>query len=184
MKNDPRMPEKLEALARPVLEGLGYDLVDLEWRPEGGTWVLRLFIDVDGPDPEGHGVSHDDCSRASRSISAELDVADLIHHHFTLEVSSPGLNRPLKRERDFQRFAGQKAKIRTRHAIGAPPGRKNFAGRLGGVEAGRVRIDVDGQLFDLPIDDIEKAHLQYNFDAAPRPQRDGGATDTQETSKP
>jgi ribosome maturation factor RimP len=167
--------DKLEGLAGPVLAGLGYELVDVEWRHEAGRWVLRVFIDVDSPDPatpEGRArVSHDDCARASHALSAELDVADLIHVPFTLEVSSPGLNRPLRRENDFRRFLGQRAKIHTRNPIGAtenPPaspvgGRRNFAGTLVGAEGGIVRISVEGQIFDIAVDNVDKANLVFEF---------------------
>jgi ribosome maturation factor RimP len=123
--------------------------------------VLRVYIDLD--EPQGAqtraGVAHDDCSRLSHALSAELDVADLIHVPYVLEVSSPGLDRPLKREADFARFAGQKAKVKTRHPVGE--NRRNFSGRLLGAEAGKLRIDVDGTVFEIAVDDVEKAHLQF-----------------------
>jgi ribosome maturation factor RimP len=152
--------EKLRSLVTPVVAGLGYELVDLEWKFEG-SWVLRLF--VDGP----QGISHGDCARVSRAVSAELDVADPIEAHYTLEVSSPGLNRPLRAEADFQRFAGKKAKIKTRRPLepvaeGAAP-QRNFKGKLLGAEGGRVRIEVDGREVLIPVADVEKAHLEYEF---------------------
>jgi ribosome maturation factor RimP len=153
----------LEQLAGRVLEGLGYDLVDLEWKHEGGSWLLRVYLDW--PELSGNaasgGVGHEDCARVSHSLGAELDVADLIHVPFTLEVSSPGLNRPLKRESDFRRFTGRKARIRTRRPVGE--NRRNFAGTLRGADAGRVKIEVDGQLFEIPVEEVEKANLQYEF---------------------
>jgi ribosome maturation factor RimP len=146
--------------------GLGYDLVDLEWKHEAGHWVLRVFIDW--PELSGNtaagGVSHDDCSRASHAVSAELDVAEAIHVPFTLEVSSPGLNRPLRREADFRRFVGKKARIRTsRPVTPGEHGRRNFAGTLLGCEQGKVRIEADGQVYEFPVEDVEKANLQYEF---------------------
>jgi len=158
----------LEELVRPVVAGLGYDLVDLEWKHEAGNFVLRLLIDVawTGTDEAPRSVGHEDCARVSYTVGAELDVADAIHVPFNLEVSSPGLNRPLKREEDFRRFAGQKAKVRTRTPVVdpvSPAGRRNFAGKLLGTDAGRVKIDVDGQQFEIPIDDVEKANLVYEF---------------------
>jgi ribosome maturation factor RimP len=159
----------LEALTAPVVDGLGYDFVALEWKHELGRWVLRIYIDR--PDDrlvEGEGISLDDCTRVSHALSAELDVADLIHVPYALEVSSPGLERPLHREADFRRFAGKRAKIRTRYPLGPVPepgavgGRRNFTGAILGVESGRVRIDVDGQVFEIPVEEVEKAHLQYD----------------------
>ena len=159
----------LEALAAPVADGLGYELVALEWKHELGRWVLRIYIDrPEGRALEAEGISLEDCTRVSHAMSAELDVADLIHVPYALEVSSPGLERPLRREADFRRFTGKRAKIRTRHPLGPAPtpsaagGRRNFTGSLLGVEEGRVRIDVDGQVFEIPVEEVEKAHLQYD----------------------
>ncbi len=152
--------DTLLPLATPVVEGLGYELVDLEWKHEGGQFVLRLFID------QPTGVSHDDCARASRAVSAELDVADVIHVRYTLEVSSPGLDRPLRAERDFARFVGRNARIRTRHPVGQGPEatRRNFRGKLIGAAEGRVQIEVDdGQRFEIPVDDVEKANLEIEL---------------------
>ncbi len=147
--------DRLRQIATPVVEGLSYELVDLEWKHEGGGWILRLFVDGPG------GISHEDCARVSRAVSAELDVADPIHVPYNLEVSSPGLNRPLRGERDFARFAGKEARIRTRHPVGE--NRRNFRGRLVGASEGKVQIEVDGQRFDIPVDDVEKANLEPEF---------------------
>jgi ribosome maturation factor RimP len=146
---------KLSTAIEPVVTGQGYELVDVEWKNESG-WVLRVFIDkVVG------GVSLDDCTTVSRELSAVLDVEDLIPNAYSLEVSSPGLNRPLKKESDFARFVGQRAKIRTRHPVGET--RRNFAGKLLSVTEGKVRIDVGDQVCEVPIDDVEKANLVYEF---------------------
>jgi ribosome maturation factor RimP len=125
---------QLTQLCEPVVTGQGYELVDLEWKHESGNWILRLFIDK----LAGGGVSLDDCASVSRELSAVLDVADAISPAYSLEVSSPGLNRPLKKESDFQRFVGKKAKIRTKHPVGES--RRNFAGTLVAVESGKVKI--------------------------------------------
>jgi ribosome maturation factor RimP len=150
--------QQLETLIGPVVDGMTYELVDLEFKREVGTWVLRVFIDGPG------GVSLDDCARVSHQLSATLDVADVIPMAYSLEVSSPGLNRPLKKEADFRRFVGQKARIRTRHPVGES--RRNFAGTLVSVEAGRVKIDVGDQVCEVPVEDVEKANLVYEFNAA------------------
>jgi ribosome maturation factor RimP len=169
--------QALEQLAAPVVAGLGYELVDLEWKHEAGHWVLRILIDREpAPDatPEAGAspasptstVGLEDCARVSHTLGAEIDVADAIHVPFHLEVSSPGLNRPLRREADFRRFAGHKARVRTRTPVedpGSPSGRRNFAGRLVGAEGGRVRIDVEGKVFEFPVTDVEKANLVYEF---------------------
>src|SRR5687768_8757149 len=121
-------------LVEPVAQAAGFDLVELEWGREEGGWVLRLYIDrpfeaerdsaprlpgATGPDPlfAGPTIGLPECERMSRDTSAALDVADVIKHAYRLEVSSPGLERPLRRERDFRRFAGRKAKIRTNSPV-------------------------------------------------------------------
>jgi ribosome maturation factor RimP len=163
--------EKLRALTEPVVAGLGYELVDLEWKRETGSWVLRLFIDRPGSTPgKPDGVTLEDCATVSRQLSATLDVADEISVAYSLEVSSPGVDRPLRKEADFVRFAGQKAKIKTRRPIPEPDApstaeatRRNFSGRLLGVEGGAIRIDVGDKEYRVPLDAVEKANLVYEF---------------------
>lgn len=147
--------DKLRTLVEPVVTGQGYDLVELEWKNESG-WVLRVFIDKPGAN-----VGLDDCTQVSRELSAVLDVEDAIPVAYSLEVSSPGLNRPLRKESDFKRFVGKKARIRTRHPVGES--RRNFAGTLVAVEDGKVKIDVGDQVCEVPVDDVEKANLVYEF---------------------
>ena len=149
---------KLQTLTEPVVTGQGYELVDLEFKNELGSWILRVYID--NPRAEG-GVGLDDCATVSRELSAVLDVDDSIPGHYSLEVSSPGLNRPLKKEADFARFVGKKAKIRTRHPVGES--RRNFSGTLVAVDGGKVKIDVGDQVCEVPVDDVEKANLVYEF---------------------
>jgi ribosome maturation factor RimP len=150
---------KLQSLAEPVVTGQGYELVDVELKTEPGVGlVLRVFIDK--PGSQG-SVGLDDCAQVSRELSAVLDVADAIPARYSLEVSSPGLNRPLKKESDFARFIGKKAKIRTSRPVGES--RRNFSGTLVGVEAGKVKIDVGDQVCEVPVADVEKANLVYEF---------------------
>jgi ribosome maturation factor RimP len=146
--------QELWQLAEPYVRDAGFDLVELQFGREPGGWVLRIFIDL----PEGRegSVGHDDCERVSRDISAALDVADRIPHAYQLEVSSPGLDRPLRRERDFARFAGQSARIRLVEGV---EGRRNFSGTLRAASDGRVEIECDGRSYQLPIDDVAKANL-------------------------
>jgi ribosome maturation factor RimP len=147
--------DKLSQLIEPVVAGQGYELVDVEWKNESG-WILRVFIDK-----PASGVSLDDCAAVSRELSAVLDVEDAIGPAYSLEVSSPGLNRPLKKESDFARFIGKKAKIRTRHPVGEA--RRNFSGTLVAVAEGKVKIDVGDQVCEVPVADVEKANLVYEF---------------------
>ena len=155
----------------PYVRGAGFDLVELQSAREGGGWILRIFIDRpyrpdDGPrlpgavsiDPlfEQPGVGFDECARVSQDVSAALDVADLIPHAYALEVSSPGLERPLRREQDFRRFAGAEIRVRTIEPV---EGRRNFSGTLAGADAGVVEVECDGHRYRVPIDLVAKANV-------------------------
>jgi len=146
----------LERVCEQTLASLGYDLVAVELQREPSGLVLRVFLD----NTSGTGVSLDDCTRASRDLSAALDVADLIDQHYSLEVSSPGLARPLVKEKDFQRFAGRRARVRVRSPIG---GQRNFAGTLRGAEGGRISIECEGRLVELPLADVARANLEVEL---------------------
>jgi len=135
----------------------------VEWVRGGGRWTLRLFVDKAG----GFGI--DDCQLVSRIVEPILDVEDFIEPAYDLEVSSPGLERPLRKPSDFERFAGQRARIKSFGPVAgtAPdsPGRKHWTGVLQGFKDGAVEIDVDGQRHRVPHDQIAKASLEYDFDA-------------------
>lgn len=139
-------------LAEPHVRDAGLDLIEVQYGREQTGLVLRLFIDGDGGGPVGF----EQCERVSRDVSAALDVADLIPNAYQLEVSSPGLDRPLRRERDFERFQGKSARIRLEDGV---DGRRNFSGTLGAVKDGRVEIACEGRSYLLPIDDISRANL-------------------------
>ena len=151
-------------LVEPYVRDAGLDLVEVQSGREPTGWIVRLFIDrVPGSVDQALGgtVSHEDCERVSRDISAALDVADLITHAYHLEVSSPGLDRPLRRSSDFARFAGQEARIRLTEGV---DGRRNFSGLLRGAHDGLVEIECDGRTFHLPLSDITKANLVPDWD--------------------
>jgi ribosome maturation factor RimP len=152
--------EKVKAVLVPAVEAAGYEVVELEWKREQSAWILRLFID----NPLG-GVSHTDCERVSREVSAVLDVHDVVRQHYNLEVSSPGLNRPLRTPAHFRRFIGQKARIRLRRGI---EGRRNFAGQILAVTAEAVKVEVEGKEWDLPFTDLDRANLEYQFTSPER----------------
>lgn len=147
-------PQQIEARVRQevaaVLECDGTELVQVELVREHGRWVLRLVVDRDG------GVCLEDCERVSRLVSPVLDVADPIEVSYALEVSSPGINRPLVGTEDFARFAGERVKITTHYPH---QGRRRFKGELVGVEEDVVVVRVDGDTFRIPYTDIKKAHL-------------------------
>ena len=144
------MRETLLSLLEAPIGALGYEVVELEFHPQGRGGLLRVFIDKDG------GVTVDDCEIVSRQVSAVLDVEDPIPGAYTLEVSSPGLDRPLRKAADFARFAGQQARIDLSLPL---EGRRRFAGTLKGCEADEVSIEVDGVLHKLPLSGISKARL-------------------------
>lgn len=155
--------ERARALLEPVLQRDGYELVEVEWSRAGGRWTLRLFIDKEG------GVGIDDCQNTSRTVEPILDVEDFIGPAYDLEVSSPGLDRPLRKPEHFARYAGQRVAVKaygplTDTAPGSPA-RKSWTGVLRGFEDHKVLVDVDGTLHRIPHDRIAKAHLEYDVEA-------------------
>ncbi len=142
--------QDLTDLFEPVVESMGYELVGIEFHGSEHHGVLRVYIDQE------QGITVDDCADVSRQISALLDVEDPISQAYDLEVSSPGINRPLFKLEDYERFNGSKAKIKLAVAL---DGRKNFSGILQGTDNQTVRINVDNETFELPFHDIAKAHL-------------------------
>lgn len=144
------MAMDLSVLLEKTLAGLGYELVDFERSGKGR--LLRVFIDKPG------GVGVDDCAAVSHHLNRLLTVENVAYER--LEISSPGLDRPLKSERDFIRFAGQKARVRLRVPVG---GQRNFVGVLRETRAGKVQIEIDGRLLSLDLDNLEKARLVPTF---------------------
>jgi ribosome maturation factor RimP len=144
----------LQTLIEQTVTGLGYELVDLEMSPKGRT--LRVFIDNNAK--EG-GIDVDDCVTVSNQLSRVLMVENIDYDR--LEVSSPGLDRPLKKLADFERFAGQQANVKVRMAIG---NRRNFSGVLNGVRDGKVCLQLDTGEVELDPANIDKARLVPQFD--------------------
>jgi ribosome maturation factor RimP len=148
MKKDPlHIGDMLE----PGIRSLGYELVGVEFQGGGkGGGLLRVYIDSED------GISADDCQKVSYQVSGVLDVEDPIPGHYTLEVSSPGLDRLLFRPQDFERFAGQLVKVRLAYPI---EGQRRFKGRLAGIRGENVVIEEDDMEISLPFDQIEQARL-------------------------
>ena len=138
---------RVEQVVEPAVTGMGYELVDVQ--ASNGGRLLRLFIDKPG------GVTVGDCAAISRHLTRVLAVEGIDYER--LEVSSPGLDRPLRKEKDFVRFAGQKADIRMRTPDAS--GRRRFVGVLRGAEAGRVSMELEGQTVALALDDVDRAKL-------------------------
>ncbi len=154
--------EQIEKLVQPLLEELGCELVDLEYQREQRGWVLRFFLDKEG------GINLDDCAMASREISSLMDVENIISTAYSLEVSSPGIERPLKKPQDYERFSGQLAKIKTLDAIDpdkSGKNRKTFVGTLSGLEDDNVLLILKNETaaIRIPLLQIDKANLKYEF---------------------
>jgi len=147
--------EQLQALLAPVVTGLGFECWGIEFVSQGKHSVLRVYIDKEG------GILVDDCAEVSRQVSSVLDVEDPISSEYTLEVSSPGMERPLFTLEQFASHAGEQVKIKLRSPF---EGRRNFQGLLRGVEEQDVVVQVDNQEFLLPIDSIDKANIIPSFD--------------------
>ncbi len=155
--------ERARRVLEPVLVRDGYELVEVEWVRGAGRFTLRVFIDRPG------GVNVDDCQLVSRTVEPILDVEDFIEPAYDLEVSSPGVDRPLRKPEHFARYAGQRVQVKAYGpvagtAAGSPP-RKSWTGKLEGFQDGAVLVDVDGVLHRIPHDQIAKAHLEYDVEA-------------------
>ena len=145
-----RSVSHLWELFEPVVVDMGYELIEIEYQPNPKYGVLRLYIDKES------GIEVDDCSAVSRQVSAILDVEDPVPGKFNLEVSSPGMDRPLRRLEDFQRFIGEEVKVKT----GMPfEGQRNFKGRLNGVEDDLIIIECENKEVRLPVTAIDNARL-------------------------
>jgi ribosome maturation factor RimP len=153
---------QIRTMASRVAESYGLEIFDVQFRREAHGMVLRIQIDRPGPaGTADESVSVEDCANVSRDLSAMLDVEDVVPSQYTLEVSSPGLDRPLRRAEDYQRFVGRRAKLVVRQAV---DGQKFFRGTLGGIDAGDVLIDAeDRKRHRVPLGVITRANLEVDF---------------------
>ena len=147
--------EQLQAMLVPVVEALGYECWGVEFISQGRHSLLRVYID------HANGIQVDDCEKVSRQVSGVLDVEDPISSEYTLEVSSPGMDRPLFTLEQFAKHAGEQVKIKLRSPF---EGRRNFQGLLKGVEEQDVIVQADEHEYLLPVDSIEKANIIPRFD--------------------
>lgn len=149
------MIEKTTALIDEVVRAEGFELVEVELKGSPGRRVLRIFIDRAG------GINHDDCARISDQVGPLLEVEEAVGGSYTLEVSSPGLNRRLQTPGEFQRFAGRLVKISTSEAV---EGSRHFRGRLLGMKGNRVVLErKDATPVLIPLEVVAKAHLDFDF---------------------
>ena len=145
-------------VATQIANGEGMEVVDIELRREGsrGGRVLRLYLDKDG------GPNIDELGRVSRQLSELLDTYDIVEGSYTLEVSSPGINRPLKKPEHFQRFIGKRVRVRTGDMI---DGRRSFLGILNEITGEKIKIEVEGKQYEIPFSMIEKSNYEHDWSA-------------------
>jgi len=151
-KEEDKLLAKLRESIQPVLDHMGRELVHIEFTGGHGGRILRLYVE----NREGAGINVDELSEVSRDVGAMLDVEDIIPGSYRLEVSSPGLDRPLGKIEDCSRFAGETASIQTRQPL---DGRRRFKGVLKGAEGGNVLVELDGNTVKIPWDTVKKANL-------------------------
>jgi ribosome maturation factor RimP len=147
--------EEVRQLAEPMLQAQGFELVDVEYQRERQGWVLRIYIDRPG------GVNIENCADVNRELGTILDVHDIIPNAYTLEVSSPGLTRPLKKLEDFSRYQGRLVKIKTWQIISGRG--KVLKGRLRGTEGEKIILEVGSEVIEIPFPNIAKANLEIDF---------------------
>lgn len=154
---------KLTELLKPLVEELGYEFVGLEYSGNPKNAVLRVYIDKDP------GVDIDDCSRVSREVAALLDVEDPISGNYNLEISSPGLDRPLFTPEQYQQFVGSEVQV---NLFAPEQGRRKFTGAILGCDQGQVRIEAGGAEYALEFSNIAKARLVPDYDQLIRNHKD------------
>jgi len=145
--------KKVESLLFPVIEPMELELVDMEYLQDGAYWFLRIYLEkIDGE------ISLDECATVSNSISEDVDI--LIEDKFFLEISSPGLERPLKKEKDFTRFSGEKIKVILKHKIDDS---RNWTGMLEKFENSVIFLNVGEKTLEIPFDEVKKANIVFEF---------------------
>ena len=152
VKSVDQVVREVSLLVEPILDEMAFELVDIEFIPDRGRWILRIYLDKEG------GITLDDCALVSRELGDLIDVKDVFPGKYSLEISSPGLNRPLKKEKDFLKAVGRKVKVKT---IVPVKGCRNFTGHLRNFQDGVLYLDVDNNLIPLSLRDVKKAHLAY-----------------------
>jgi len=153
-----RTVSRIWEVATQIADGEGMEVVEVELRPEGSRRgrVLRLYLDKHG------GLNIEELGRVSRQLSELLDTQDIVEGSYTLEVSSPGINRPLKKPEHFQRFIGKRVRVRTGDII---EGRRSFLGILDEVTGEKIKIEVEGKQYEIPFSMIEKSNYEHDWSA-------------------
>ena len=150
-----RVVQQVMQLIEPILNEMDVELVDVEFLSVRSKWVLRIFVD------EQDGITLDRCAQVSKEIGTLIDMKDIVEHEYVLEVSSPGLNRPLKKVKDFIWATGKKVTLKT---VSPVNGRRKFTGILKSFNEGALAIQTDNDVFSLPLKNVEKANLVYEFE--------------------
>jgi ribosome maturation factor RimP len=151
-KEEDELVSEIWNLLEPVIAAQGMEILEIEYRRESAGWVLRIFLDSET------GISVEDCAQVSRLAGDLLDVADLIRPSYNLEISSPGIDRPLRKLEHFQKYIGNIIEVRTVSAI---QNRRNFKGKLKGASSEGVLIECDAVSYSIPMSLIERARLLY-----------------------
>ena len=146
--------DRVHEITDSILLSKGMELVDIEYRREAKGWVLRLYIDKEG------GVTLDDCTHISQEVGRNLDVEDFILTPYTFEVSSPGLTRPLKSEKDFVKYRTHLVKVKTIEPVG---NQKIFKGKLIGISGKKIEVEEENGVVQIPLTNIAKANLEVDF---------------------
>ncbi|MBM7868377.1 ribosome maturation factor RimP [Heliobacterium gestii] len=154
MSGKVRLEDRVTAWATPITEELGLELADVEWVKEGGSWYLRIFIDKEA------GIEMDDCQEVSRRIDEILDREDPVAHGYSLEVSSPGIDRPLKSDRDYERFRGQTIRITTFAPVNNA---KEHIGELVGKNEASIIITKNDEEQAIPLPQVSSVRLYPGF---------------------
>jgi ribosome maturation factor RimP len=149
-----RVTERVTAIIEPVIQELGFELVDVDFLTDRGRRVLRIYVDT------RDGITLDECAEVSREVGSLIDLEDLIPEQYVLEVSSPGLNRPLRKEKDFIAAMGRKVKVKM---IKPLEGRRNFTGMLENFDNGIITLQMENNKVVLPVAEIERANIVYQF---------------------
>jgi len=149
-----KIEDTVREMSEKITGALGLELVDVEYVKEGGSWFLRVFID------KPTGVTHNDCQTVSERLGKLLDEKDPIPQSYILEVSSPGIERPLKKPEDFIRFSGRKVRASTFSPV---EGQREFVGELAGLNDGTLLINIKGKQLALPMEKVAKVRLEADF---------------------
>lgn len=161
---------KLDALVEPIVRAFGAEVVDIEWRREQPGWVLRVLLEKVGAAASkmttaAAAVDLDLCSNVARELSTALDADDVVPHAYSLEVGSPGLERDLRRPADYERFLGERAKVKVHEAVA---GQKVLVGKLGPLEGGVLTLQDGGVARAIPLNNVAHARLVFEMTSTPK----------------